>query len=318
MSADPKKKLRSIFYKRAIWFNSSDDKSLYYYLSLAHKRLCFSDMRTFPYHEGEIQGTQFKDTGSKIFFQVASYIPDQSASLVPKPSKDPQSQIDTTPPPDGNNFMVGDIFFMVEGDHIIIMPSNVNEGVASSYIKQTLSKVGFDNIVPNLNLEKIAKADKAQLLDTEGVKKITLGTSLYEASAEHIKKKKKTLFLDGLVRDFLDLFSVEGDKELQELDEKENLNVKIEISFDGRRKGGEISRKRLDRAADIILGEADEDDKNGFTIETRSGKKITHDELRVGTKEYVEVFGNSVDRRDVWSKLDDFLEELKSNGMLEL
>jgi hypothetical protein len=94
--------------------------------------------------------------------------------------------------------------------------------------------------------------------------------------------------------------------------------VKLEISFDQRRKGGELGRERLQAAAKSFLGAPTEgDDDAGFTIVTGSGKRLTAAEIRVSDSRDFNPYGNSIFRIDAFEALLSYYEELEASGVLE-
>ena len=311
----PKTKNRTLFYRRIIWHDSPRRK-LEDILIKAHEILTTTKQRTFPYHEAEIQGMKIKHDKDNCFHcHVASYIPGQSTSLVPRPSIEKENNTRVQEPPRNEDFMEGDVFFLVDGDHIIICPSGVRESIASAYISNVIQNAFPDGSIPFYSIEAIADVNKVHLIQQEGVRKIILSSSLYEASYDYMERKtvKQTL-LSTAAREILALFSDDSDKKLTEADDKENLTVRLEISYDSRKKGGNIGKKRIESTANKIIHD---DDVDGTSIITNTGKRMTPDEVRISEKVQIKIHGNSISRTDAWEKLDQYLFELMDSGLLE-
>ncbi len=309
-----KEKQRTIFYRRVAWRNATKT-TLEKHLKQAHNNLLTTHDRTFPYADGEIQGLIVEPRESGLFFHLAMYTPHQPTSVVPFPSTAKSKDTSPEPPPDKHHYMEGDIFFIVSGDHIVLCPSGARESVAISYINHSLRKAGKEKLIADFSIEPVAKIDKVKLLQQEGVKKVSLNASLYEASVEYTERKTtKMNLLNGVAEDIIALFAKDENPDLQNIGDMENLSVKLEISFDSRKKGGEMGRERLDRTANMLISD---DEDQGFTIITGNGKKLTADEIRISDKVKLSPYGNSVFRSDVRDALEQYLSDLNDSGMLE-
>jgi hypothetical protein len=309
-----KEKSRTLFYRRVVWLNGASG-SLQKHLSKAHDTLVTTHDRTFPHRDGEIQGLTVEKRNSGLFVHLAYYTPHQATSLVPSPSKAKSKDTSPEPPPNKHEYLEGDIFFLVAGNHLVLCPSGTRESVALSYIKHVLRKTGKEKLLTRFNIEPVAKIDKVKLLQQEGVKKVSLNASLYEATMEYAERKTtKMNLLHGVAEEVLALFAEDRNKELQKIGEMENLSVKLEISFDSRKKGGTLGRERLEKTASMLI--ADDEDK-GFTIVTGNGKRLTADEIRISDKVKLAPHGNSVFRSNTCEALEQYLSDLKESGMLE-
>ncbi|MDI6797861.1 MAG: hypothetical protein QMD09_13000, partial [Desulfatibacillaceae bacterium] len=286
-------KLRTLFYRRVVWLNGASG-SLQKHLSKAHDTLVTTHDRTFTHGDGEIQGLAVEKKNSGLFVHLAYYTPHQPTSIVPFPSSAQSKDISPKPPPYDHEYLKGDIFFLVAGNHLVLCPSGIRESVALLYINYALRETGMKKLLTRFNIEPVAKIDKMKLLQQEGVKKVSLNASLYEATIEYADRKTtKMNLLHGVAEEVLALFANDSNKELQEIGEMENLSVKLEISFDSRKKGGTLGQKRLEKTAGMLI--ADDEDK-GFTIVTGNGKRLTADEIRISDKVKLDPHGNSVSR----------------------
>jgi len=310
------KKQRKLIYRRAAWINDDFTIPLQVYVEKAHTVLDTIEKRTFQHGPMEMQGLRFKQIeNTGIFLHVASYFPKAPTSIVPDPSPSHHADVNTSAPPKGNNYMEGDIMFLVSGNDLILCPCGVRENIAREYLRNVLKKVGFETESMSFGLEKVANCDKVKLLKSEGVKSISLGASLYDASIDYLERKTiKSKILSGVVDNLQALFQNDNDIDLRSLHDKENLTVRLEISFDQRKKGGAIGRRRIERTADKLVHDREDE---GFTIETFSGKKVTAKEINLSQRVNLEPLGKSVMVNDAWAKIKDYFLELKQNGMLE-
>jgi hypothetical protein len=187
---------RKLKYSRATWTSGFRGETLEHYLISAHKLLDTTEKRTFTYNRVEIQGYDFKiDPSYGIFMHVTSYVPGQDASLVSNPAAIQHASVDTTSPPAGKDYMYGDIFFMVNNNDLVLCPSDTHEALATNYIRYMLEKSGFSTESRSFNVGKVLNYNKIKLIHDEGVKKISLNGSLFEASLDYMERKtmKKSL-----------------------------------------------------------------------------------------------------------------------------
>lgn len=310
----PKEKTRTMFYRRVAWANGAHG-NLERHLRDAHNLLGTTQQRTFAHGDGELQGLACDAGQFGLCVHIASYVPHQPTSLVPFPSKAKSRDTSQEPPPPEHNYLEGDIFFVLSGNHLVLCPSGARESVAMSYIDHVLRKVGEDKLITRFSIEPVANIDKVKLLKSEGVKKIALNASLYEATMDYTERTTtKMTLLNGIAEEFVALFAEDKNRKLREIDELENLSVKVEISFDARKRGGEVGRERLEAAASRLL---DDDEAEGFTIVTGDDKRLTADEVRINQKVSLPAHGNSVSRHEAWSSLAGYLEDLKVSGTLQ-
>lgn len=305
-------KIRTLFYRRVVWFEGAK-RNLQSFVDSAHKKLSTTQSRTFLHNDVEIQGLSIQKAKHGSFIHVAAYVPDQTTSLVPRPSKAKSKQTDTEDPPDNFNFMEGDVFIYVVKNNLIICPSGARESVAFSYLRKLLHHGGHSDIAGDFEVEAVANIDKVKLLKQEGVKKIKLDSTLFEASVDYMERKTtKMTMLNSVAKDFMEIFAKDKNTDLRSIEDLENLSVKVEISFDSRKKGGEIGRERIEKAAGKFINE-----EEGFSIVTGDGKTLTPEEVRISQKIKLAGHGNSVFRSDVLISAEGYYQDLKEAGVLE-
>ena len=146
------------------------------------------------------------------------------------------------------------------------------------------------------------------------MKRIRLGTSVFKASYDRIQRQtKKTELMGRVAEELIRLFGGDVADNLDDLKAYDNLRVKLEISFDDRKKGGQLAADSLDAAG---CGMLDSDDK-GFTIETKGGKKLTSEDIKVSEKVELSKHGNSVSCEHAWLEMERYYKELDDAGVLE-
>jgi len=304
---------KQLRYSRAHWRVEGVSVTLEYCLTSAHEELTTTEDRTFAYNAMEMQGVDYKvEKGVGLFVQLSLYTPGQATSLVSAPAPNPRGITDTEEPPKGKNFMDGDLFFLISGNNVISCRVGASESVIQAFISKMLLNSSHKALFDAFSMEKILNYDKVKLLKTEGVKKIYMRGSLYEASLSRLEKKVKSAMLSVIPQGLLEIFG--DDNELKTIHADENVNVHVTLSWDKRKKGGSIGQERLEKVAERLINEHEPD---GFIIETLKGKTLTADEMRISKTIRLVPRGKSVDCGAVWQEISNYYQELGGSGMLE-
>jgi hypothetical protein len=163
------------------------------------------------------------------------------------------------------------------------------------------------------------------MIRDEGVKEVELDTSLYEASLMHLDKSKAKV--SGIYKVVADQIAAvfSKDKSLSQIQEKENLNVKVSIKFDGReaRKHlkeadfGVAGKKRLVKTAEQVISEFEKDGEDGFVIITGANNRISSEEIRVSDTFRVKALGKSLSKEAAWSRLKEYHDRLSEDGVFK-
>ncbi|WP_376899151.1 hypothetical protein, partial [Aeromonas veronii] len=111
------------------------------------------------------------------------------------------------------------------------------------------------------------------------------------------------------------LDSLKDDDDPRAILDSENLNTRITITHNGKIKS-ENSILGADRLKDAAVSLVDTE-LSGYTIITKSDKKITHDEIVLRNKVLVRAHGKSVDRDEMWNKLVEILIKYDREKILE-
>lgn len=307
-------KQKTLFYKRASWSVSSKEQNLEELLREAHSKNKTADERTFVHTDGRIVGLSVKNSNG-FFLHIAYYTPKQNASTVPNPAKKEDMDTGVQEPPPKYDFLNGDIFVLVKENHLIFCPSGVRENVAVLYFRYILRKWEQGDLSNHFEIVPVANISKVKLIKEEGVKKVSLNSYMYEAAYDQLERKTiKHTLIQKVAEEVMSLISKEKNP-MANPENLENLMVKIEISFDSRKKGGDASKVRLEQLGRRIAANED-GDGDGIKIITGSGKTISADEIRISKFSQVNEKGSSVSRASAWEKLEEYYQELKKEGML--
>lgn len=326
MAKAPKLRQRKLYYRRAEWSEMDHSQhTLEDILKDAHEQNENVSSRIFPGLSGsEVKGASYIYDEKGIFIQIASYTPGQETSTIENSREAPESNVTPQEAPDGKDFLDGEVFALVKDNHVIFCPSGARESTADYYFKEMINKSDHVDITHTLELDKIAKASKVSMLEKEGVKGIELDCSLYEASLMHIKEKEKDVsgIMSKIAGELKSIF--DNDPTLKEIEEKENLNIKLSVTYDGREAlrnykdtdFGVRGKERLKKTSSKLLRDIDEDN-DGFTIITGRGNKITASEIRIAETKKIKTLGKSICKVDARVQMHAYYEELKNTGVLQ-
>ena len=114
-----------------------------------------------------------------------------------------------------------------------------------------------------------------------------------------------------IARGLLDALGL-SDETRRRIEEADNVTARITISLDGRKRG--VTPEELTPIAESI---ADEDDRDGIDVVTKSGHRIRGKDLVLKKRVDIESFGSTVDHRHAWYEMDIYLRELEAQGALE-
>lgn len=315
-------KSKDLFYRRAVW--AKNKINLEGLIVDAHNILKTRGERSFALDSGStLVGARIESNEYGVFLQIASYTPNQATSTIDKQLSVPSATIEAESAPEGKDFLDGDIFIMVKDNHVLLCPSGLRESKATIYFKRILKKVNPSIEIENLELSKVADANKISMIKKEGVNELRLSSTLYHASVIQMEKsiKQTSGFLGGVSNHFNRIFS--KDPTLKEISDLENLDVEITVRFDGAEgrkkhqpKGfGEHGRERLLKTAEILLNE-DADEEEGFVIVTGKNNKITSGQIRVSERASIRTYGKSLSHQDAWLALHNYHLKLKGTGVL--
>lgn len=307
-------KLRTMYYRRANWLGVNDNpSSLQELVDRTHHRLNTTQSRTFSYHDGQIQAINVTHRGRTrcSLLHITYYVPKQPVSLVPDPAPVSVSNTVERQPPNQHSFMNGDVFVLLRENDAVICNSGAREGVAKAYLSSALGACSVEDV---FDLEQVADVDKLEMIQREGVKSICLSASAFRATKDRIEREtKKTRLMGNFVDEFLRLYASQENTSLDELANYENLQVKLEISFDSRRKGGKLAAEGLNNAARHLL----KDEDKGFVILTKDGNTLTSEDIKVKKSVEIKEHGNSISCEHAWNEMLDYYQELRDSGVVE-
>lgn len=316
MARNEKFKTKTLSYRRAVYFGTElGMKSLEQYLTLAHAKFKSIEQRTIDlpgYPVIECRSFKSHKNGPGIFMHLASYNPGERASIIRHKSDEAADNIETLAPPEDTEFMDGDMMAMVIGNDVLLCATNVHEKTAERYMRHIVMKTAIDKACGEFTLEKVGDINKLKLIQSHGVKSVTFDTSIFAASIAHTERKSISSKIGGSLMDEIKALASK-DLGQKDIDQAENLNARIVLSYDIRRKKATLGQETLMSMATKVIDEAED----GFMIETLSGEKIRQSQIAVRKTVQLAKYGKSVLRDDAWLALRQYYSELKTSGTLD-
>jgi hypothetical protein len=306
---------KTLLYLRAK-FASDEAKSLGHYLNAAHKKTPNIEQRKFIIDDQEVTGCHFRRIkNGKHYLHIAVSTPGESTSLVPKSTGVKEVDLETFPPPEGKDFMDGDLMLLVDGNHVLFCSTGAHIKKARQYMKAIFDHTSQPDESMVFDLAKVADVDKINLIRESGVKSLRLGAGLYKATLDHEERRVASVrkkVLTAVWSEVEDLFA--DDEELKKYKDEENLTAEVIIKFDRRLKGGKYGKQRMEALAEKVL---DGDDDEGFKIETFGGETISSAAITLRKQVQIVKKGKSVAYNNTWRAMNEYLAELRTNGLLD-
>lgn len=307
--ADKRKKTLS--YRRAVWLEADPKhRKLEDFIREAHGILKTVKTRKFQRLDGQyVKCLRYEPIrGGGCFLHLVAETPGDHASTLAMADEDKEgSDVATAPPPQGSEFMDGDLFALVKGNDVCLCASALRDAAIALYCQELFRKSRRDAVATQFDLQKIADVDKMKIIQAEGVKEIEIRATLYAATTDYLKRKTEAAGAIGAVGKHLKaVFWPEGQVQ------KDNLQVGITLRADGRMKAGKaLGAKRLKTIAEDVVG--DDDD---YVIHTKKGQRISRSEVYVRQRVDIERHGKSVKRDAAWDALTAFHAQLASSGVI--
>lgn len=313
-------KKKSLRYRRAVFVEkpgvrTGKHKTLEEYVEAAHASLKNIVSRRITNFQGitiECRASR-KKRGVGILLHLAAYTLHEPASVVPQPNpQDDDAPVGTVPPPRGADYMDGDLLLLVSENDVIMCSSSLHEHKFSEYCAGVFDKAGLPPDASMFNLMPVADADQLEVIEDEGVKQISLDTTAFTATANHVSRKSiRRKIGDGVMDVFRVIFA--DDPDLRDIDKLENLSAEMVIKFDRRRKGGELAQERIQSIAKQLVSEP----TDGFKITTFRGTTLGHDQILLHKAINVPADGKTVQREAVFREMLTYFQELNDAGHTE-
>lgn len=261
-----------------------------------------------------VTGMRDRDDGGLGFaLHCARYYDRQGVGTIPMA---PAAQVDLGERhPDVNeNFLNGDFFGLIRGNHVVCLNCGRNAGALRGYLSGLFKKAGLAREAQMFELTRVGNPNALAIIERVGVKTIDMKVDISEASAvDLIEGEGPAGFWQSAKNQIGEAFQglTASDAELRQLRLAEQGSVTVSINV----KKGDLSAAR--DGLDHLAGEIAEDEEaEGYVIRLRDGAVITPDEVSVKKAVRIEAHANSVSVVQAWDAMRTYMEELEENGQL--
>lgn len=306
---------KTVSYRRAVWVEDVKGIDLEWCIRDAHAKLKTVDERTIGYSGTLTMSAKQKnaraDGKGGLLLHLVTESPGEAASVVPKvPARTTDLDLKTEEPPADGEWLDGDAFVFVKGNHLCFCSTGIRDGAINWYLHELFKKAQIRRDSSRFDLLKAADITKLRLLHSQGVKEIEIKAMVTRAVANYEKRKATTYGAAGAAGKFLRTI-------WQALNDYTNGSLKLILSLkvDKRFGGVKLGEKRIEKLADDIVKSAEKGDD--FSIITKTGQRITHNEIFIRSKVLIQSEGKTVDRDKAWNELVAFFNALASSGAVE-
>ena len=307
------KKEKTLSYRRAEWFQSTSGRTLESYLKEAHTKLPNIADRAIAHDDQVSKSVKPADhPAGGLLLHLTVETPGGGASLVPHGTPTTHElDLAVVDPPVGGEWLDGDAYLYVNGDHVCLCTTGIRDGAVVGYFYALFQKAHLSGQSIQFLLAKVANISKLKMLHAQGVEELEIRGTLYKVTADYHKRKGHFPGALGHLGKFAKhLLGKPHDVN------QDGLRVYIGLYADRRsKKHLSIGYKTLETlAADVVKHGIKDDD---YVIVTKSGQRISPDEIFMKSTVLIEKEGKTVQRDKAWKELTNFYDELKNSGVLE-
>ena len=287
------KREKTVSYRQAVWVEHVRGIDLEWCIREAHAKLKTLEERTIGYSGTLTMSAKQKnvraDSKGGLLLHLVTETPGEAASVVPKVSARSTSlDLRTESPPADGEWLDGDAFVFVKGDHLCFCSTGIRDGATSWFLHELFKKAKLRQNFSRFDLAKAASITKLRLLHSQGVKEIEIKALVNRAVAHYEKRKATTYGAAGAAGKFLrTIWQAPNDYTNDSL--KLILSLKVDKRFFG---GVKLGEKRIEKLADDIVKNAEKGDD--FSIITRTGQRITQSEIFIRSKVLIQSEGKTV------------------------
>lgn len=309
------KREKTVSYRRAAWVDGVSGIDLEWCIREAHAKLKTVDDRTIGYGGTLTRSAKQKnvraDGKGGLFLHLVTDTPGESASVVPKVSeRSTDLDLKTEAPPLDGEWLDGDAFVFVKGDHLCFCATGIRDGSINWFLHEIFKKAKIRKDSVRFDLAKAADITKLRLLHSQGVKEIEIRALVSRATSHYEQRKGTTYGALGTAGKFLKtIWQAPNDYT------DDSLKLVLCLKVDKRFAGVKLGEKRIEQiAADVVKSAEKGDD---FSILTKTGQRITQSEIFIRSKVLIDSEGKTVQRDKAWDELATFFRVLTTSGAVD-
>ena len=310
-------KQRTITYSRANWGPSHGSHRSGQTLEEA-LRQCLTVLRNaedtrLDLRSGKAELRHRRTKGSPLCLHIAAWTEHEAVSIVPHPSPAPSADLDSRPPGKDWDYLDGDGMVLASANHCLTMSSGIHPKSIERYMAELL-RMGrhsgaeipsnsFFRLLPIVNPSAIRR-----VYAEGGVKRIDMHMGRYLETA-YVDDQEHEKFPKRVGREIV-LALIGKHDTRRRIEEAENVNAKLMISLDSRRRG--LASEEFTDIAESLADENEDD----VEIITRTGHRIRRGALMLRTTVDVDADGKTVHYGHAWERMTEYFENLHLGGYL--
>lgn len=308
---------RVVYYRRCNWKQGHNHlQNLQHHLAETFGKLSTCGSRTVETFDGEVMLSVFIDEAKYFFGEITYSVTDGQMPIQKDLRAEQTLPLEATPPPQGHKFVKKYAYFLVVQNHFVFCCQNCRFALLDYYLSKTIDT----DLYKVLSIDPVIPSDILKRIQRDGVDRIDLASTAYEASLLRATNQQHTSRLKNFINDISSLaspmFHPDGDQN------RANSHIGISISFSKKKKGYcdlEQQTEELTNFVSAILPHEDGSDDILKCITTSKGDKIKPNELIISKVIRFEQLAKDagLDRQDVKDKLYQYYKSLEENGTLE-
>ncbi|MCI0430417.1 MAG: hypothetical protein L0210_07740 [Rhodospirillales bacterium] len=307
------KREKTISYRRAEWFIPATGKNLESLLRQVGKKLPDILERTVAHGDHLARTIKQKEHhAGGILVHLTVETPGESASVVPHAApKASEVDLKTEKPPADGEWLDGDAFLYVRSDHLCMCTTGLHDGAIRFILHELMQKAKLGKDATAFELMKVADMGKVQMLHAQGVAELEIRGTLYKATADYHKRKGEPQGGLGAIGKYFKLL-LQREHDVT----PDGLRVIIGLKVDKRfSKQISVGYKTIETLAAQTVNKHNDKDYD-YVIVTKTGQRITPDEIFMRTTVEIEADGKTVQREKAWKELVRFYDSLRESGAL--
>lgn len=301
------KRSKILRYRRVVFADS--DLTMQQLLARAARNLPNVEDRSFRHlgkvYEGLKIDAEHPESG--VFIDFVTYTEGEQASIV-RQQGEQEGELDVANAPEGSEYMDGNMFLFVKGDHLFFCASRLYERAIDVFLMKFIEEAGLD--CPVFELKQVTNEDTLRLLLSEGVKRVTLNTTIYKAAYDRRYQESVSPARRGLST-LVGALGLADERDMDEAAELEKMSVTLSIGTKGKIQEEDFRVDRLDELTEDLL----EENVSDFSILTKKGTLVKSGEISLSRKVNLEKYGNTVFRNEAWRALEDYCNDLLRGGV---
>lgn len=318
----PEKRTKTLSYRRAEWF-AGVGLTLQKCVNDAFSKLKNVNDRTVVIgdHYARCAKTRTNTKGG-LLVHITVETPGEYASVVPKvTSATTEIDLKSEKPPTGGEWLDGDAFLYIVGDHVCLCTTGIRDGAVRQYLADLFVKAHLHKNTTQFDLMKVADIKKVKMLKKQGVKELEIRATLYKATADYTNRKNQVIGWTGAIGKTMKAF-------LGKPHDVTPDALRVAVSFKTDKRFGSkalaIGEAEIETlAADVVnttkksSNPAKGIDDYDYVIKTGTGQRITLDEIFMKSTVEIESDGKTVQCEKAFKELVKFFEDLEESGALE-